>query len=305
MKIKNTNIENEFYLSQWIEGNLADTELKKLVSEDDFLAYKKLKKGIEVFCDLEQPLDTSFERILHRMDKKTKIRKLHLKWIASIAAMLLFFMGFYALINNNSVLNKSSFGEQKTIALLDNSKVILNAKSALNYSKKGWKNKREVFLNGEAFFQVEKGSTFTVKTKNGNITVLGTQFNVKSTDTFFEVICYEGKVRVVHNNKEYILNPTNSFRKINKNPIESLNYSRKKPTWTLGESTYRSVPLKYVIEDLEKQFNIQINSAKINNSSIYTGSFNHHKMDLAFKSVFDAMGLKYNKTASNIYILDN
>ncbi|MCF6185707.1 MAG: FecR domain-containing protein, partial [Bacteroidales bacterium] len=87
---------------------------------------------------------------------------------ASIAAMLVFFVGFYSLLGNDAILNTAGFGEHKTLALLDGSQVILNSKSGLNYSKKDWKKNRDVYLNGEAFFEIKKGSKFNVKTGETN-----------------------------------------------------------------------------------------------------------------------------------------
>jgi len=306
MKESNKNIENEFFLSQWIEGNLTDTELKNLVSESDFNAFKKLKEGLAIYAELDKPLDDSFKNIQHKIasKKEVKVRTLNYKWIASIAAMIIFFVGFYTVLGSDAVLNSTNFGEQKTVALLDGSQVILNAKSAINYSKKDWKTNREVFLTGEAFFKVKKGSKFTVKTKNGEVTVLGTEFTVNATDDFFEVICFSGKVAVLHNDKKYVLTPTKAFRKINGNAIEDLEYTEKTPTWVLGESSYKSVPLKYVIADFEKQYNIKINSDKIDNLVIYTGSFDHKNIDLALKTVFATLDVIYKKSSSKLIILD-
>ena len=128
MKINNKNIDRETFLSQWIEGKLSDTELKKLVSKEDFLAYNKLKKGLDVFTELEKPLDKSFTKIQNRIENKPKIKTLNYKWIASVAAMLIFFFGFYNILGNDKVLNSTNFGEQKTIALLDGSEVIFKCK---------------------------------------------------------------------------------------------------------------------------------------------------------------------------------
>jgi len=63
--------------------------------------------------------------------------------------------------------------------------VVLNSKSTISFNKTDWKNNRQLTLDGEAYFKVEKGSTFTVNTNNGSVTVLGTQFNVNSTRRFF------------------------------------------------------------------------------------------------------------------------
>ena len=76
MNTNNNNIENEFFLSQWITGELTDTELKNLVSENDFIAYKKLKKGLDVYAELEKPMDNSFIAIQNKISKSTKVRNL-------------------------------------------------------------------------------------------------------------------------------------------------------------------------------------------------------------------------------------
>ncbi|MEE9349838.1 MAG: FecR family protein [Flavobacteriaceae bacterium] len=307
MEKKTKNNTEEFYLAQWLEGNLLDTDLSKLVSNEDVIAYKKLKNGLEVLSKLEQPVAPSFEKIqakIQHNSSASKVRTLNYKWLASIAAMLLFFFGLYQYLGTDAVLNSADFGEQKTVALLDNSKVILNAKSAIKYSKKDWKNNRAVYLSGEAFFKVQKGSRFTVKTKRGDVTVLGTQFTVNATDDFFEVICFEGKVRVTDTNKEYILNPTQAYRKINGDDFENLNYNKKEPTWITGESTYKSVPLHYVISDLEKQYNIKIDAAKIDRKAVFTGVFTHKDKAIALQTVFGAMRLKYKNTTRNSIMLE-
>lgn len=301
-----TNIQhtNETFLAQWLEGKLTDNELKNLVSENDFVAYKKMQNGISVFSELEKPLENSFKNIQKGIINEPKVKSLNLKWIASIAAMLLFFIGFYQFLGSDSVLNSTSFGEQKTIALLDGSEVVLNAKSALNYSKKEWKNHREVFLNGEAFFKVKKGKTFTVKTKNGDITVLGTAFSVKSTPNYFEVICYSGRVKLWSNHKEVILLSSEFFRKIkDKKPIKNV-HATKFPNWISGESSFRSVPLEYVIKDFENQFNVIIDTSRVDVNTIFTGSFTHKNIETALKTTFKAVGIQYKKNGKNIILFN-
>ena len=59
--------------------------------------------------------------------------------------------------------NKS---QKQEISLPDNSQVSLNALSSVTYNESSWDENRELTLNGEAFFKVEKGSTFEVKTKS-------------------------------------------------------------------------------------------------------------------------------------------
>ena len=57
--------KNDVYLAQWLDGTISDKELKELVSETDYAAYTKLRKGIETYEQLEAPLDSTYEKILY------------------------------------------------------------------------------------------------------------------------------------------------------------------------------------------------------------------------------------------------
>ena len=98
--------------------------------------------------------------------------------------------------------------------LPDSSFVALNMGSELYYTKKGWQTERRVELKGEAFFKVKKGSIFEVETDQGIISVLGTEFNVKSWNNYFEVTCYSGLVRVKTPKKTVQLSCHSVFRLI-------------------------------------------------------------------------------------------
>ncbi|WP_439129151.1 FecR family protein [Polaribacter sp.] len=309
MEQKNTF--NNTYLADWIAGKLTNNQLKKLVSEEDYNSYIKLKSGIEVFDYIEAPTENTFSKILDKINSKkenvvkkhSKVRSLYFKSAIAVAASLVLFFSISNYLTNSDVLFTADFGEHKTIALLDNSEVILNAKSELTYNKEDWKNKREVHLKGEAFFKVQKGSTFTVVTDNGTVTVLGTQFNVNNHNNFFEVICYEGKVKVVNNTKDYILTPNTSIRNINGIVTEeTLNLSAIQPTWIDGESDFRSVPLAEVIRSLENQFNIKINSNSIDDTLLFTGSFDNKNIDIALSSVFNTINMQYRIKNKTIFL---
>ena len=177
---------------------------------------------------------------------------------------------------------------------MDGSEVILNSKSEITYKSKQWKKNRELFLKGEAYFKVKKGSKFTVNTNNGSVRVLGTQFNVNSKKDYFEVVCFEGKVSVSTTDKDaMVLKPNQNIRKINGNPIEKWITKVEKPSWMYGESTFRSVPVRYVITALEEHYNVKIDDSKIDDSVIYSGSFTHGNLKTALKTVFETLNMKY------------
>ena len=307
MKEKNNiTTNNDFFLAEWLEGKITDIDLRKLVSNEDYYAFLKIKKGLDVFESLEKPLAPSFNSIQNKIEssKIKKLKKRNLQWGMSIAASMLVLFGLFSVFSNSEISYETSFAQQKTILLLDGSEVQLNAKSKITYSKKDWETHRDLYLDGEAYFKVKKGSTFTVHTNLGTIKVLGTQFNVNANSDFFEVTCFEGKVKVTNNSENFILTPGNKVRKINGDDVEKLFENSSFPSWTRGESNFKSVPLKYVISELEKQYNIKINASNIDSSSFFTGSFSHHDIDIALASVFKTMNIKYKKKKNRVVILE-
>jgi transmembrane sensor len=305
MEKNKSHIENETYLAQWIAGDITDAELKNIVSESDYLAYLKTRKSFEVLEALDQPLEVSFEKIQEKISKrnKTKIIRLKRYWAVSVAASIILFFGLFSMFSSSKTFVETSFSEQKTITLLDGSEVVVNAKSKLTYNEETWAENREVTLDGEAFFKVKKGSTFKVKTTNGTITVLGTQFNVNSNQDFFEVICYEGKVQVNQGSENHLLTQSKSLRKINGNSLEQWNTNTENPTWIIGENSFKSVPLKYVIFALEKQYQTKFDVSMIDVKMIFTGSFSSNDLEVALLSVFKTMRIDYYKNDKNEYVL--
>ena len=297
MEKQNSNSNDETFLANWLEGKISDAELKNRISEADYSSYLKMRKGFEVSNQLNASIKDSFNKIKDKTaNKKTTVRKLHpISWSIGVAASIILLFGLFSIFTTDLITHKTNFGETKTISLLDGSEVILNSKSTITFNEVDWKENRQLTLDGEAYFKVEKGSTFTVNTNNGSVVVLGTQFNVNSKDDFFDVVCYEGKVSVNSNSLDYILLPTNSFRKINESSLESSTTQLSQPTWIDGESTFKSVPIKYVITALEEQYNIKIDSELIDDSTIFSGSFPHENLNIALITVFDALKIRYNQ----------
>lgn len=305
MKNQESHNANDTFLAQWLAGEISDAELKTLVSETDYKSFLKLRKGLDVYDELESSTELSFVKIQEKITrKKGKVRSLNANtWLMGIAASVVLFFGLFSILGNDIVTIETNFGEQKTIALLDGSEVIMNSKSTLTYDEDKWKQNRTLNLEGEAYFKVKKGSAFTVVTKNGEVQVLGTQFNVITVSDFFEVVCFEGKVSVKSNNESFVLLPTNSVRRINGNAIEKWEVSSTNPSWIEGESNFKSVPIRYVISALESQYNIQIHADAIDDNLIFTGSFTHKNLNTALKTVFKSLQIQYfEKEKGNIYL---
>lgn len=299
-------LHNNTYFADWIEGKISDTELKTLVSDETYHSFLKLKKSFDVLAALEAPMDETLAKIKAKnsfKSKKQNVIPLYIKRAVAVAASLLVLFGVFTYFNpeNNTVQYASNFGEQKTITLLDGSEVILNAKSSLSYNKKSWKNKRELTLDGEAYFKVTKGSTFTVNTNNGSVTVLGTQFNVASQKDFFNVKCFEGRVQVTAKNYIDILTPGKGVQIVN-DKATKIDTTAKNPAWIAGMISFDKAPLAVVLTKMEKQFGITFNDKKLDETLRFTGSIDTKNLNIALAAVFKPLNIAYRKEGKKIFI---
>ncbi len=113
----------------------------------------------------------------------------------------------------------TAYGETLTVPLMDGSLVTLNAHSSLRVPA-NWQEAqdREVWLEGEAYFQVKKISQndnlksqmphkFVVHTQGVAVEVLGTQFNVNTRREKVQVVLNSGKVRLRWQEQEVMMKP--------------------------------------------------------------------------------------------------
>ena len=160
------------FLGKWLSGDLSKEELKSFEKSEDYLAYKDILKGVErlerpVF-DVEKKLkEQKAYNAIYKQHKKSPFVK-PLTWIYSAAAIALVLIGLKFFFFQSVTTVRTDIGQTNVIALPDHSVVTLNADSTLEYDKNSFLEDRVLQLNGEAFFDVEKGSSFTVNTNNEN-----------------------------------------------------------------------------------------------------------------------------------------
>ncbi len=180
-------------------------------------------------------------------------------------------------------------GQQKEITLPEDSKVILNASSAFQYKEKTFDKKRTLHLYGEAFFNVQPGSTFSVKTDYGTITVLGTSFNVIAWPGRFEVSCFTGKVKVeTLTDQEIIITPgekTVQDQKSKDLTKSSFATTNTTPEWMSGKFIFENQPLSVVVAELERQYSVKVKLTPELESLPYTGLFESGDLDTALSLI--------------------
>lgn len=160
------------------------------------------------------------------------------------------------------------YGKTSELLLSDGTKVFLNAGSRLIYPENFTSKSREVFLEGEAFFEVKRDQShpFLVQVEDIRIKVMGTKFNISaySSDNLIETALAEGKVIIEQNNAglfekgiELVPDQLASFdrttRKIDIKAVDTDNYT----LWTKGILKFESADLNRIVKQLERYYNIR------------------------------------------------
>lgn len=295
-------MEEQHDLAKWLAGKMTGKELEAFESLPDFETYKKIK---ELSVELKvSDFDTQkmYQNII-RHKKEKPVLKLQNNWFFKIAAILVLISGMTFLIRPYiPVTEYASVAEKSTFLLPDHSEIVLNSASEIRYKKWNWNNERSLELEGEAFFKVAKGEKFTVTTDLGMVVVLGTQFNIKARNNNFEVECYEGKVKVIFGKKTVFLTKGQNIVVQNNNKIESVPLADNQPAWLENEAKFNNNSLAEVIEELERQYDISIEST-INSGESFTGMLPLKDLDAALQIISKTYHLEYKKAPNQKIIL--
>ena len=239
------------------------------------------------------------------------------KWACAIALVLLN-VGYLAYQNID--LSKPVYkevcslkGERLVVLLEDGTRVWLNADSKLVYPEQFAKDKREVSLVGEAYFEVKKdiSKPFMVQADEMNIRVTGTSFNVSGypTDSVVTTTLDEGGLVIIYPYAEksgtYQMAPGQTaiyekgsrLCKVMKNE-----YYKDASVWKENKLIFRNAPLEEVLTTLSRQFDVSfdIRSEKI---AAFTYNFTCKLNNLS--GIFEMMSaitpIKFNEISENVY----
>lgn len=194
-------------------------------------------------------------------------------------------------------------GQKLCLHLSDGTKVWLNSYTKFVYPTVFKGSTREVYLNGEAYFDVKtnKSKAFIVNTVGMNVKVLGTKFNVScyvDKFTYSKTTLIEGKVKISKEKKSKILKPGQQAKCVNSddigensiwikdvNPLESIN-------WLNGILSFKNSSLEEIFNQLSREYNYEfVVSVGVPFDQSYTAEIN--KPD-DIKEVLDALELLTN-----------
>lgn len=288
------NKENNL-LKRWLAGDLTEKEREHFEKTEDYLAYTDILRAAEKFdrptFDVEKNLKYQKEYNKTYASPTSKIQTLK-PWLYAAAAIIIILFGIKSLFFNSTKLH-TDIAETITVALPDKSIVRLNADSWIEFDKSSFEKDRNINLKGEGFFDVKKGATFTVTTDNGSITVLGTEFNVSSRNEALRVHCFEGKVQVNNIQDTIVLMQGQAATSDKLTPFSLFKINHSTPSWLEGKSSFDQAPLSEVIEELKRQYDIEITILDIDTKRLFTGFFTNNNLESALKTCFEPMNISY------------
>ena len=257
--------QREDDIIRYLSGNLSDKH--RLAFEKELMNDASMKALFDEYAaiwQLTNQLNYSSETTDRAWDSfqqnvKAPIRFLGFDWLklaASILILAAFTVGIWFLTSTHST-TIASKNQIKTTLLSDNSEVILNANSSIQFAEDFNKENREVWLTGEAYFEVSKSDKpFVVHTLNGDIMVLGTKFNVLP-DNVKQILVtelYEGAIQFSNKHNKVKLEPGQRLVKLYNN-ISVKNESNLERAWDT-DITCTNATLAYILSELKITYNV-------------------------------------------------
>ena len=211
------------------------------------------------------------------LEKRLKSHTRHLTLIrtfsaaAAVALLCLSVWTAYLYMQPAAIQTISTLAETRTVRLPDGSSVMLNHYSSLSYPEKFQSDKREVELNGEAYFEVAKNKKipFFVNTEINRVKVVGTHFNVcayKGSNEF-ETTLIEGIVDIYPIGSDQVITRLTKDEffgsyngKYKKTTLPSYEYLR----WKEGLYCFDDAPFNSLLNKLEKYYNVNISVRNLN-----------------------------------------
>ena len=311
-------------------------ELKSIFAESAAhrSEYEKLQSYFDSESSEEENIDSVFERIRTQIKIPAKSdlavvkRNTYHIWlkIAAVAAIVLagvliynretIFFNKTEQLALTQVMTKAT--EVKTILLADGSTVKMNSGSSLKYPAHFDGGNRNVYLSGEAFFDVKKDPEhpFIVHTEQLAVKVLGTAFDVKAyqNDAFTETTLIRGKVSITlknNNAQSFILKPNDKFTlAYGKTDMSQLSHYNGTGTnrvietaWTNHELIYKNNRFDEIAKLFERWYGINIAFKEPELKTVrFTGHVDKETLPEALNILKLIENFNYSIKGKNVYI---
>jgi ferric-dicitrate binding protein FerR (iron transport regulator) len=271
-------------------------------NKKEYIALKDLWDSSRKMADYTEIQLAKFYKEQYFRSRKS--RMVFIRSAIAVAAVLLLALVINIFVPTTSEKSMDGYqvvtvplGSRSKVTLADGSEINLNSGSELTYANSFTSQNRSVTLSGEAFFHVKSdaGHPFLVKTKNFDIRVTGTSFNVCAygEDVLGSTTLAEGKVKLQLNksNQEFVLKPGEKFMLDgNAQKYSLVNADVEQETaWKNGEFIFKSIRFSDLTKRLERWYDVKLtcSDARLMNYT-YTGRFKNQE---TIWQVLDALRL--------------
>lgn len=272
-------------------------------SDENYRIVKQMYTIDQVMGTVQMESKVDMEKALASVSRKMSKAPSHITWFTCVqrAAAILFIPLLIAFAIQNFTPSptevaqmievKTNPGMTTTVDLPDGTKVYLNSESSLTYPSFFSKDKRDVKLTGEAFFEVQKDPEhrFIVSgPHHTQIEVLGTSFNVEAfeRDSFISTTLVEGKVRFAYQkNRQSATVDMKPGQKLmydtTSSQVKLIPTSGETETaWKDGKIIFQATPLPVALRMLEKRFNVTfVLSNNRLRGEAFNGSFTNQRLE--------------------------
>lgn len=324
--------DNHIYhlLSLYIKGTISEEEKARLKLLVDIADEKELSLYLYRLWDEYEiqkqadpyQLDTIFRQVRKQTSGQTvrmiTQRVMRIAGIVLIPLLCALSVYLYTTrtpdssFNDREMIVQAKKGQQAEILLPDGTKIQLNAESSLAYKQNYGLTERTINFRGEGYFEVAKDRAipFVVHTKDLDIEVLGTVFNIYSyeEEDIVELALLTGKVKV-----STIISPVQTvFLKPNEKVVFNKSAgslevkgtdNRFETAWLKGNLVFRSTPMREVIKKIERKYGIPIhlNDPAIE-KDLFTGSLNGEQISDVMKLLQTHYAFSYKISDKEVYL---
>lgn len=309
------NLQVKALLEKYLSGTCTETEIAIL--EDWYL-----QRDIQLSSELTgEELYEDLAHIANGLPLYTPLKKRSL-WprIAAAAAVLILFFSIYllwpakqSLLHPALTITKAPGNLKKQIRLADGSQVWINSESSLAYPSSFNGSTREVYLSGEAYFDIshDPGKPFIIHTGELTTTVLGTAFDIKEDKKLHTVIITvtRGKVSVSKGSRKLgILTPNEqiSFNTISSKAIKQGADAQQAIAWQKIDLQFDNTSFEDAAKQLEQRYQVTIRFAneKVKNCRFTGASLIGESLDKLLKTMCDFNQATYQVQADGSILID-
>lgn len=327
------NAREQDYWEQWVAEDPAhEVMVREAQKLHESLYYDRFETpNMETeLSELKEAIH-QHEAPKNRIEQFSRDKRNHMYWMRVAAILLLAVVtgwGIYAGLPQSQpeerasqtewVVSKTEYGEKRALQLSDGSKIVLNANSRLKYPARTAGNDLEVWLEGEAHFDIihKKGTDqrqFTVHTEDGDVRVLGTQFNVNTRNRQTEVVLEEGKVRIEKPDSSqlsavsHVMEPGELARfekgqdQIDVQAINPALYT----SWTEGRLLFEGAPLTEIANHIETVYGLEVRIASSElEQTLVSGAVSNDNLPVLLASLSRLLDVNIDRKDKLIIITD-